>query len=320
MKILVTGGAGYLGSALVPLLLGRKHAVRVVDSLLYGGESLLPYFTDNRFDFMYGDLRESDTVSAALDGVEAVVHLAAIVGDPACARQPDVARQVNTDASVQLYKMSKQFGITRFLFASTCSNYGRMGPQDKLADENFPLRPVSLYAGTKVAVEQELTASHDCDVTILRFATLFGISPRMRFDLTVNEFTMELFIKRDLEIFGEKFFRPYVHVHDAARAVALVLEKAPSKNGATIFNVGSTEQNYRKDQLVEIVTAAIGGNFTIKRVERAEDPRDYRVSFERIKRELGFVTTKGVREGVVEIIRVLSNRIIENPYDGRFRN
>ncbi len=256
MNILVTGGAGYIGSSLVPLLLADGHHVRVLDTLLHGGDSLLGVWSHPEFEFVGEDVRDRSKVQSALSGVDAVVHLAAVVGDPACSRQPDLARAVNLDAALALIEESQRAGVSRFLFASTCSNYGKMNDADKYVDEETELRPVSLYAETKVAVEKALLQSgHNgkwCP-TPLRFATIFGVSPRMRFDLTVNEFTMEMLTKKHLQVFGEQFWRPYIHVRDAARAIHLVLSSPAAEVGGQVFNVGATDQNFQKQQLVEMI-------------------------------------------------------------------
>jgi len=326
MRVLVTGGAGYLGSVVVPVLLSEGHQVRVVDSLLYGGHSLLDLYHEDNFGFVEGDIRSMELVERALDGIEAVVHLAAIVGDPACARQPTLAREVNFDASLQLFDLSRSHGVKRFVFASSCSNYGKMmGPSDYLT-EDAELRPMSLYAETKVAVERVLlnTSNAPADnkpaVTVLRFATLFGLSPRIRFDLTVNEFIVELMTRRKLAVFGGQFWRPYIHVKDAARAIALVLDAEIEKVASHVFNAGDTDQNYQKKQLVELIRTQVGNNVEIERVHRDEDPRDYRVSFEKIKKQLGFYITRTVADGIREIIDAVNQGVIVNFEDPRHRN
>ncbi len=322
MKILVTGGAGYLGSTLVPLLLTDGHRVRVLDSLLHGGESLLGVWSHSGFEFIHGDICDRTKLQATVAGMDAVVHLAAVVGDPACARQPDLARAVNLQASLALIEESQQAGVNRFLFASTCSNYGKMKDTSKYVDEVSELNPVSLYAETKVAVEEALLQSSRnggwCP-TPLRFATIFGVSPRMRFDLTVNEFTMEMVIKKHLKVFGEQFWRPYIHVRDAARAIQLVLRSPARKVAACVFNVGATDQNLQKRQLVEMIRPC-APDAVVEFVHKTEDPRDYRVSFARVTDQLGFKITRTVTQGIEEVAHLVRSKIIGNLGSARYRN
>ena len=323
MRVLVTGGAGYIGSVVARLLLGDGYQVRVLDSLMHGGQALVGLHHDDNFDFVRGDIRSVDVVNSVLDGVGAVIHLAAIVGDPACARQPELARETNLDASLQLFELSQRQGVSRLVFASTCSNYGNMGNPSQHVTEESELHPLSLYAEAKVAVEKALLAApvHDKPaVTVLRFATVFGLSPRMRFDLTVNEFTMELLTKRKLVVYGEQFWRPYIYVRDAARAIAMVLNAPLEKVGGQVFNVGDTSQNYQKGQLVELICAQIGDEVEIEHVHREEDPRDYRVSFEKIKRELGFHITRTVEDGIRKIIDAISQGVITDFDNPCYRN
>jgi nucleoside-diphosphate-sugar epimerase len=322
MNILVTGGAGYVGSTLVPLLLADGHRVRVLDTLLHGGESLLGVWSHPCFEFVHGDMCVGTKLRAALIGIEAVVHLAAVVGDPACSRQPDLARAVNLQGSLALIEESQLAGVTRFIFASTCSNYGKMNEADKYVDEKSELRPVSLYAETKVAVEKALLQSGGngkwCP-TPLRFATIFGVSPRMRFDLTVNEFTMEMLTRKHLRVFGEQFWRPYIHVRDAARAIQLVLGSPIAKVSGDVFNVGATDQNLQKQQLVQMIRP-YAPDAVVEFVHKTEDPRDYRVSFTRITEQLGFKINRTVAEGIEEVAHLVRSNIIDNFGDGRYRN
>jgi nucleoside-diphosphate-sugar epimerase len=254
--------------------------------------------------------------------MDAVVHLAAIVGDPACSRQPDLARSVNLEASLALIEESQRAGVARFVFASTCSNYGKMTDPDHYVDEESELRPVSLYAETKVAVERALLRSFQCPGWVpisLRLATVFGVSARMRFDLTVNEFTMEMLKKKQLTVYGEQFWRPYIHVRDVARAVHLVLTSPAEKVAGNVFNVGATDQNFQKQQLVEMIRP-FAPDAVVNFVHKKEDPRDYRVSFSRISDELGFHITRSVSEGIEEVARLVRSEVISDFNDGKYRN
>jgi nucleoside-diphosphate-sugar epimerase len=322
LKVLVTGGAGYLGSVLVPLLLRGGHEVRVVDNLMYDGSALLSVWAEPGFGFIRGDIRDGEVARRGVSGMDAVVHLAAIVGDPACARDPELALAVNQQASFDLLNEAAHARVQRFLFASTCSNYGRMSDPSAYVDETAELKPVSLYAETKVAVEQQMLGPGDLgdlSVTALRFATLYGASPRMRFDLTVNEFTMELLTKKELVVFGEQFWRPYIHTTDAARAVEAVLEAPAEKIAGHVYNVGSTDQNFQKQQLVDMILPHAAGA-AVEYVHRDEDPRDYRVSFAKIARELGFRTTRTVDDGIREVAAMVNSGLIGDFADPRYRN
>jgi nucleoside-diphosphate-sugar epimerase len=323
VKVLVTGGAGYMGSTLTPMLLSQGHDVHVIDSLLFGGESLLGALAHPHFTFTNADVRDRGTVSAAMEGADAVVHLAAIVGDAACAREPELATKVNLDASIQAFQIARSLGVPRFVFASTCSNYGRMSDPNSYVSEDSELMPVSLYAETKVGVERFLldaSPSEGVAPTLLRFATLYGISPRMRFDLTVNHFSMELHTTGELEVHGSQFWRPYVHVRDAARAIALVLDTPLEVVGGQVFNVGDTDQNYRKGQIADLARQQVGDRAEIRNVANEEDPRDYRVAFDKVRDTLGFQITRTVEDGVREIIDALDGGLITDVADAKYRN
>ena len=321
-KILVSGGAGYIGSVLVRLLLRKGLAVRVLDSLRYGGETLVELFNDPGFEFQKGDVRCDNDLEKALDGVETVVHLAAIVGDPACAREPQLARETNFLATRRFYKLANENGAKKFIYASTCSNYGKMKDSETYVDETSELAPVSLYAETKVESEKFLLSRprpNSCKPTCLRFSTVYGLSPRIRFDLTVNEFTKELAMGRELVVFGEQFWRPYCHVYDLARAVMTVLEAPESKVAFEVFNVGDTGENYQKRMLANEILKLIPEG-KVKYFHKTEDPRDYRVSFKKIGEQLGFRITKRVPDGIEQIIRVIRDGMLVNPDDPKYKN
>ena len=321
-KVLVTGAAGYIGSVLVTKLLASGLMVRGVDNLRFGGDSLAAFSVHPAFEFVNVDIRDLHAVREAISGVDAVVHLAAIVGDPACAKEPQLAEETNWVASCKLFDLCNQSkNVERFVFASTCSNYGKMA-NDVLLTECSPLRPVSLYAQLKVRFEQYLLSSKtrvDFVPTALRFATVYGLSPRMRFDLTVNEFIREATLKRELVIFGEQFWRPYCHVDDLAGSIVLVLKTDTKKVDHNVFGVGDTGQNYQKKMLAEEILKIVPG-VSIKYVKKEEDPRDYRVDFSKIKTQLGFSITKTVPDGLIEMHSILQSGLISDPYSKRYSN
>ncbi len=320
-KILVTGGAGYIGSVLVRLLLQKGYSVRVIDKLDFGGETILGLLHLENFEFIYGDIRNEDACINATRGVEAVVHLAAIVGDPACAAQPEIASETNFLGTKKLYCAAVKNNVKKFVFASTCSNYGKMTDGNGYVTEETELAPVSLYAELKVEAEKYLlgTSESICNPVCLRFATVYGLSPRIRFDLTVNEFTKELFLGRELVVFGEQFWRPYCHVQDLARSVILVVEADEKKVSRNVFNVGATPENYQKKMIVEEIQKLLPGS-RIKYIKKDEDPRDYRVDFSKINNNLGFKITKTVPNGISELIDILGKKFIPTPDDKSYRN
>lgn len=321
MTALVTGGAGYIGTGACAELLASGRTVRVLDALLHGQRRQADELAAAGVEVMVGDVRDADTRAAALAGVDEVVHLAAIVGDPACARDPRHSHAVNVEGAQALVRDAAAAGVRRLVFASTCSNYGRMTDPTVPITEDGELAPVSLYAEQKVAIERLLLETDLAPMvaTCLRFATVYGVAPRMRFDLTVNEFTRDLWSGRHLEVFGEQFWRPYVHVRDAGRAVRAVLDQPADVVGGQVFNVGRSDENYRKLDIVDAVAKATA-NGTVSFVARNEDPRDYKVSFDKIARVLGFTTTMTVPDGIAEVITGLETTAFDDPYAATYRN
>ncbi|MBS1585549.1 MAG: NAD(P)-dependent oxidoreductase [Bacteroidetes bacterium] len=321
-RILVTGGAGYIGSVLTRQLLERGYTVRVLDNLMYGGEPIIDLLNCPNFEFVKGDVRNEADVRKAMKDVNAVAHLAAIVGDPACAKQPDLAKSTNLEGSKILYNIANEAGVDTFVFASTCSNYGKMDDPEAFVNEDSKLAPVSLYAETKVATEQFLLSQpkdNKCKPTCLRFSTVYGLSLRPRFDLTVNEFTKELAMGRELLVFGEQFWRPYCHVYDLARSVVTVIESPAEVVAFDVFNVGDTSENYQKKMIVDEVIKVLPDS-KVKYVSKNEDPRDYRVSFEKINSRLGFKLMFKVPDGIKQIAKVLDDGFILNPDDSKYKN
>ncbi|UGS38838.1 NAD-dependent epimerase/dehydratase family protein [Capillimicrobium parvum] len=323
-RVLVTGGAGYIGAMVCAELLDAGADVRVLDSLLHGQQDVAQQLAAQGVEVQVGDVRDPAARARALEGAGAVVHLAAIVGDHACAADPALSGAVNLDAANAVIDEAARAGVRRFVFASTCSNYGRMADPEVPVDEDAELRPVSLYAEQKVAIERRLLGGDRGGgpvppATCLRFATIYGVAPRMRFDLTVNEFTRDLWLDRDLEIFGEQFWRPYLHVADAGRAVRTVLGAPDDVAAGEVFNVGRSDENYTKRHLVEAIARQVAAG-RVHYVQRDEDPRDYRVAFEKVHAVLGFVPEHRVPDGIAEVAEALAEGRFPDPFDVRYRN
>lgn len=302
--VLVVGGAGYLGSALVPLLLENGYRVRVLDSLLFGKDSLRSVARHPRFELIDGDVRDIRVGVQATKGCQSVVHLAGIVGDPACDENRRLTAEVNRAATRMLIDVCRGNGVERFLFASSCSVYGA---SDFLMDEHAQLEPISLYAQTKVDSEKLLleAQSSSFNPTILRLATLFGISPRPRFDLVVNLLTARAIRTGKITIFNGEQWRPFMHVYDGARAFLACLETGnPHVLSGEIYNAGSYGLNHRLSELGEMIAKTVP-TVSVERVEN-EDRRNYRVTFDKIHTRLGFVCLRSLEDGIREIAEMVT--------------
>lgn len=323
---LVTGGAGYIGSLLTGELLRIGWRVTVVDTLLFGGESLLGYLAHPNFHFVKADVCEPRAVRDSLRSdwpkPDAVIHLAAIVGFPACqAVGPQAAWQYNVEATKTAFGQSVDLGVERFVFSSTYSNYG-LSEDGLPVTEESPLKPQSLYAETKIAAEEYLLAQKDspCSPLLFRFATLYGISPRTRFDLIVNQFVLEAFTRRQLVIYQRGYSRSFVHVRDVVRGILIGLD-APTKKLHTVYNLGTDTGNYTKEEIVALVIKRLPETEVLhKDLTFGGDMRDITVSFAKIKRELGFETTLDVDDGIREVLFALKTGVIRNPNDEHYRN
>ncbi len=325
--ILITGGAGYIGSLLTSELLRQNQRVTVADSLLFGGEAVVPFLHHPNFHFVKTDVTEPRAIKDSLKNnwqkPDAVIHLAAIVGFPACqAVGKQVAWRYNVEAVKTVYGQAADLGVERFVFASTYSNYG-LSQDGKPVTEESPLNPQSLYAETKIAAEEFLLSQKDssCAPLLFRFATLYGLSPRTRFDLIVNQFVLEAFTKRMLIIYQRGYSRSFVHIRDVARGVLMGLEAELSKIRGQVFNLGTDNGNYSKDDIVQLVLKRMPEtSVEYKDLTFGGDMRDITVSFAKIKNAFGFDTTLDVDDGIRELLFALKTGLIQNPTDSRFRN
>jgi nucleoside-diphosphate-sugar epimerase len=317
---LVTGACGYVGGMLTRRLLADGNArVIAVDWACgaHGADGLREILDHERLTFVRADVRDTAALVPHLRAVDAVVHLAAVVGDPAGRRDPDTTRSINVDATKNLVAACGDAGVKHFLFVSTCSNYGLIDSAS-LADEDTELNPVSLYAETKVAVERELIDSSGFPFTVLRLATVYGVAPRMRFDLTVNQFTIEALTRGVLSIYGEQFWRPYVHVLDVVRAIRTALDQ-PDRSLGRVFNVGDSSENYTKRMIYDVLRQSMPG-LRAEWVSVADDPRSYRVGFDRVRDTLGFAVSRRVPDGIDEVIRYARLGAFPEPDAPRFHN
>jgi nucleoside-diphosphate-sugar epimerase len=317
-QVLVIGGAGYIGSVLVQRLLELGYKTRVLDLLLYGDASISEFYDHPHFELIRGDFRNVHTVVSAAKGMDAIVHLGAIVGDSACSIDEDLAIEINLRATRTIAEVGKGFGVRRFVFASTCSVYGA---SDEILDERSSLCPISLYGRTKMESEKVLLGLNDATFapTILRFGTVYGLSSRPRFDLVVNLLAAKAVQEGEVGIFGGQQWRPFVHVRDVVEAIVLTLQAPPYNIRGQIFNVGCNEGNYQIADLGPIIKEMVPTARVV--TQPKEDNRNYRVRFDKIRNALNFQPRYTVRDGVQEIIDAFATGKIadyRNPHYSNF--
>jgi nucleoside-diphosphate-sugar epimerase len=319
-RFLIVGGAGYIGSMLTRRLLSAGFRVRVLDNLLYGHVSSLSGIADSPgFEFVRGDLCVAAELREAMRGVTDVVLLAALVGDPICKKYPDLARKVNESGAIGVVEEAERSGVQRLVFTSTCSNYGIL-PTDEEAAESAPLNPQSLYAENKIAVERCLLdrPRASCTNTVLRIATAFGTSERMRFDLTVSEFSRELALGRSLLVYDEMTWRPYCHIQDICTAIIAALNAPREKVDREVFNVGSSRNNFTKKMLVDIIVKELGIPATLVTYKKGgHDPRNYRVAFDKIEKVLDFHASHSVQDGVAQLALAIRQGLFSDAEERR---
>lgn len=315
-KVLITGGAGYIGSVLVGDLLKENFKVRVLDRFMFGGESLLSLVHDPKLEVFQGDIRDKNMLKKCLQGVDSVIHLAALVGEPACEKNPKVTREINVKASKQLAQLAKTLGVTKFIFASTASNYG-ISP-DEEASESSPLDPQTLYAKTKIAAENYLLKLEDehFHPVILRKAMIFGLSPKIRFNLLVNEFARDAYGGKNILVVNERAWKPFLHVRDACRAYKTILLAPLSKISGEVFNVAG--ENVQKRDLARLAKK-VNPQIKIEVKNTGKFAKtDYRVSSNKIKMRLQWEPEITVEKGFIEIADALKKKIFLDPYEFRF--
>jgi nucleoside-diphosphate-sugar epimerase len=317
-NVLVIGGAGYIGSALLGKLLDAGYKVRVLDLLLFGVEPIQHLLDHPNLELIEGDFRHLDTVVDAVRGMDVVVHLGAIVGDPACALNELLTIEINLSATRMIAEVAKGSGVGRFVFASTCSVYGT---GSEILDEQSQLNPVSLYACTKMASEWVLNGMSGPNFapTILRFGTIYGFSGRTRFDLVINLLTAKGFVESQITVFGGDQWRPFVHVEDAANAILKVLAAPPDRVRGQTFNVGSNEQNYTIQKAAELIHGLIPTALLVNKGNDT-DLRNYRVSFDKIRSVLSFEPQWTVERGVQQVLSALQSGQITDYRDARYSN
>lgn len=312
--ILLIGGAGYVGSVLTSYLLRSGYKIRVLDNVIYGHSNcVVANIGVENYEYIYGSLCDRKKLDIASENVDSVVILGGLVGDPITKKYPNLSESTNEIGIQSCIDYFDHKEIENLIFISTCSNYGLI-PENKLADEEFELKPLSLYAKAKVAGEKHLLSKKDkvkyCG-TVLRFATAFGLSPRMRFDLTLSEFTRDIYFQKDLLVFDEHTWRPYCHVQDFAKLIEKVLNVDKTIVNFEVFNAGGDLNNATKKMLVDSISKLIP-NGQIKFGSNGNDPRNYKVSFKKVKNKLKFEPKYSIDYGINELINAFKQGLFSD--------
>jgi nucleoside-diphosphate-sugar epimerase len=305
IKVLITGGAGYVGTSLIPQLLENKYKVKVFDNLTFGGDALLPFFRHPNFEFELGDVRNKKALELTAIGSDIIIHLAAIVGYPACRKEPRLAEEVNVGGTQNLSAVVSKNQLV--LFGSTGSNYGTV---EDICTEETPLNPLSLYGQTKTLAEKILLENNT--TIAYRFATAFGISPRLRLDLLINDFTYKAIKEGYLVVYEKHFLRTFIHVSDMGRAFLFGIENGERMKD-NVFNIGSDDMNYSKEQISNFIAFRTKAYVHYADVGEDADKRNYSVSYKKIN-SLGYKTTIGVEEGIDELAKALRAISYKTPY------
>ncbi len=317
-RIVITGGAGYLGSLLTGNLLRNGYDVTVIDSFLHGGDAILGYLNLPSFHWENLDICQTADVSPHLDGVHGIIHLAGISGFPACqALGRELSRGYNVDATVNLLRAAKEQGVNRFIFPSTYLAYGSPDGNDPIS-ESSPPNPQTLYAETKVEAEKHLLSveSGSCITTILRLADVYGISPRTRFDALVNQFVWQAMSRREIVIYQRGYTRHFIHIEDAVDGFRLILEAPVASVDHEVYNLGDDREYYSKQEVAEAISEIIPGTRIVhKDVSFGGVRRDLPGTFDKIRNRLGFAPRYTLREGILSIRNAIQKGLIREPGD-----
>jgi nucleoside-diphosphate-sugar epimerase len=288
MRILITGGAGYLGSKLTETLLSQGHDVIVYDNLFFGSVGVIPFLDNPKYKLIKNTINNLELIEAVVKDVDYVIHLAAIVGEPSCKQYESSVYGVNSGATSWISKCAYNYDIP-LLFLSTCSNYGKT---DKVVTEDSPLEPLGLYADSKIQAEKVVLEN---DHLVLRMSTLFGVSYRVRYDITINEFVYQYYRDKLLKVYGEDTWRPYLHVQDACNMIIKCMEK----DLRSVYNVGFNNLNYQKKEIVNTIVDYLGEG-KLEYV-KFDDPRNYKVNFDKIQKELSYQYQFSLEDGIREL-------------------
>ncbi len=306
-KVLLIGGAGYVGTVVTSHFLKKGYKVNVLDNLVYDNHfAIQPYIGDPDYHFYYGDMNDNLALEKASKNITDVIILAGLVGDPITKAYPKESEIINEKGVQNVMGFFNGKGLDKLIFISTCSNYGLI-KDNELADENFELNPLSLYAKAKVANEFYLMNKKgkvDYTGIVFRFATAFGLSPRMRFDLSVSEFVRDVFFGKELLVYDEHTWRPYCHVRDFARLLDIAINAEKEKVNFEVFNAGGDINNFTKKMIVDEILKNIPDG-KIKYGQNGSDPRNYKVSFDKVKKRLGFEPEFTVQDGIKELVEAL---------------
>ena len=316
-NILLIGGEGYIGNVVAQSLLEEGYIVTSYDNLLYNNHHCVTSKINSKnYHFIYGDMMDYKKLKSTIENADAVILLAGLVGDPITKKYPEESKFINDQGVENVIDLCSESNLEKFIFLSTCSNYGFI-ENDELADESYELKPLSLYSKSKVSAEEyilSLKGQTKMNPVILRFATAFGLSPRMRFDLTLSEFTRELASGKELLVYDAHTWRPYCHVQDFARLIQIVIEAPKEKVAFEVFNAGGDVNNATKQMIVDAVLEKVPGGKVLYQ-EHGNDPRNYRVSFDKVKSRLGFEPKYTIQDGVNELSDAIQSHVFDQVDD-----